>query len=70
MLKQFIKIVHYLPKAEYSNSKGFLVITDEVKVKDKRGTVYADKLLFDIKNQTLNISSLEENSITTNISLK
>ena len=60
----------FAQKAEYSNSKGFLVITDEVKVKDKRGTVYADKLLFDIKNQTLNISSLEENSITTNISLK
>ena len=60
----------FAQKAEYSNSKGFLVITDEVKVKDKRGTVYADKLLFDIKKQTLNITSTSSGNVNANVNLK
>ena len=31
-------------KAEYSNSKSYLIITDNVKVEDKKGTMFADKL--------------------------
>ncbi len=60
----------FAQKAEYSNSKSFLIISDTVKVKDSRGTVFADKLLFDIKKQTLNIASINENKINANINLK
>ena len=57
-------------KAVYSNSKGFLVISDNVTVKDVRGTMIADELLFDIKKQTLNIASFNEGKINANINLK
>ena len=57
-------------KAEYLNSKGFLIVSDNVKVKDIRGTMFADKLLFDIKKQTLNISSLEDEKINANLNYK
>ena len=57
-------------KAMYSNSKGFLVISDNVTVKDVRGTMIADELLFDIKKQTLNIASFNEGKINANINLK
>ncbi|MDC0619112.1 hypothetical protein OAO89_02220 [Pelagibacteraceae bacterium] len=60
----------FAEKAVYSNSKGFLTISDNVIVKDVRGTVYADKLLFDIKKQELNIASFEENKINANVNLK
>jgi lipopolysaccharide assembly outer membrane protein LptD (OstA) len=57
-------------KAEYSNSKGFLIISDKVKIIDIQGTMVADKLLFDIKKQTLNVSSFNDNKINANINLK
>ena len=57
-------------KAMYSNSKGFLVISDNVTVKDVRGTMIADELLFDIKKQTLNIASFNDGKINANINLK
>ena len=57
-------------KAEYSNSKGFLNISEKVRVKDVRGTMFADKLLFDIKKQSLNISSLNDGKINANVNLK
>ena len=38
-------------KAEYSNSSGFLRISEKVKVIDTRGTMFVDELIFDIKNQ-------------------
>ena len=60
----------FAEKAVYSNSNSFLTISDNVIVKDIRGTVYADKLLFDIKKQELNIASFEENKINANVSLK
>ena len=60
----------FAEKAVYSNSKSFLTISDNVIVKDIRGTVYADKLLFDIKKQELNIASFEENKINANVNLK
>ena len=59
----------YSEKAEYSNSKGILLITNKVKVIDPKGTIFADKLLFDIKKQTLDISSFENNEINANINL-
>ena len=57
-------------KAVYSNSKGFLVISDNVTIKDVRGTMIADELLFDIKKQTLNIASFNDGKINANINLK
>ena len=55
--------------AEYSNSKGLLTITDNVKINDNRGNLVADKLLFDLKNQTLNIASLNKDKINAKIRL-
>ena len=57
-------------QAEYSNSKSFLSITGKVKVKDIKGTMFADKLLFDIKKKTLNIASFNDNKINANVNLK
>ena len=60
----------FAQKAEYSNSKSFLTISNNVKIKDIRGTMVADKLLFDIKKQTLNIASFNDGKINANINLK
>ena len=60
----------FAQKAEYSNSKSFLTISEQVKINDVRGTMIADKLLFDIKKQTLEIASFTDNKINANIDLK
>ena len=60
----------FAQKAEYSNTESFLTITEDVKIKDIRGTMVADKLLFDIKKQTLNIASFNDGKINTNVKLK
>ena len=60
----------FAQKAEYSNSKSFLIISNEVKVKDYRGTMFADKLFFDIKKQTLNIASTKNDNVNVNVNLK
>tara|TARA_B100001057_G_scaffold494622_1_gene591612 strand:- start:653 stop:1258 length:606 start_codon:yes stop_codon:yes gene_type:complete len=60
----------FAQKAKYSNSKSFLMITNEVKVKDYRGTVFADKLFFDIKKQKLNIASKKDGKVNANVNLK
>jgi hypothetical protein len=39
-------------------------------VEDIRGTMFADKLLFDIKKQTLNINSFNDGKINANINIK
>ena len=57
-------------KAEYSNSSGFLRISDKVKVKDTRGTMFADELIFDIKNQKLKIASENNNRVKAKIKKK
>tara|TARA_B100002019_G_scaffold113452_1_gene97658 strand:- start:655 stop:1260 length:606 start_codon:yes stop_codon:yes gene_type:complete len=60
----------FAQKAEYSNSKSFLMISNNVKVKDYRGTMFADKLFFDIKKQTLNIASTKDGKVNANVNLK
>ena len=60
----------FAQKAEYSNSKSFLMISNEVKVKDYRGTMFADKLFFDIKKQTLNIAATKNGNVNANVNLK
>ena len=41
----------FAEKAEYSNSKNYLSIYENVRIDDIRGNLIADKLLFDIKKQ-------------------
>ncbi len=59
----------FAQKAQYSNSKSFLMISNNVKIKDYRGTMFADKLFFDIKKQTLNIASFKDDKINANIKI-
>ena len=60
----------FAQKAEYSNQNGNLIISEKVKLEDKQGTIFADKLLFDIKKQTLNVKAFKDNKINGNINLK
>ena len=62
--------VLFAENAEYSNSENFLSISGKVKIEDFKGTMFADKLLFDIKKQTLNITSYDEKKVNANINLK
>ena len=59
----------FAEEAEYSNSKNFITITKDVKIDDPRGNLFADKLLFDIKSQNLNITSFKNSKINANIDL-
>jgi len=60
----------FAEKAKYSNSKSFLSISEKVKINDIRGTMFADKLLFDIKNKTIDIASFNDGKINANVNLK
>ena len=53
--------------ARYSNSTGFLTVSDNVKVRDIQGSLVADKLIFDIKKQTLNIETFNNDRISVNV---
>ena len=60
----------YANKADYLNSTGFLKISEKVIIKDLRGTMFADNLLFDIKNQTLDIASNKDSKINADLNIK
>ena len=60
----------FAQKAEYSNSESYLTVYENVKILDTKGTLIADKLFFDMKNDTLEISSLNNNLVNTNLNLK
>ena len=60
----------FAQKAEYSNSKSYLTVYDKVEIIDTKGTMVADKLFFDIKNGTLDISSKNNNLVNTQLNLK
>ncbi len=57
-------------KANFSNLNSYLEVSENVTVNDKRGVVTADKLLFDIKKQQLDIISFNNNKINAKIDLK
>ena len=57
----------YAEKAQFLNSKNSLVVTDKVKVIDAMETIFEDKLIFDIKSKTLNITSLKNNMVKSKI---
>ena len=60
----------FAQKAEYSNSKSYLKLTEDVHIRDIKGEMFADELFFDIKKKTLNIASYKNNKINSNINLK
>ncbi len=60
----------YAEKAEYSNTQNFLSIYENVRINDPRANLIADKLLFDIKKQKLDITSFIDGKINANIDLK
>jgi len=57
-------------KAEFSNSQSFLTVSEKVKIIDQKGTVIADKMIFDLNTKKLNITSEQNNLIKSNIKLK
>ena len=60
----------YAGKAEFLNSQNALIVSDNVKIFDTKGTMFADKLTFDIKNKTLNITSLKDNVVKSKLNYK
>tara|TARA_B100000963_G_C22475298_1_gene602110 strand:+ start:129 stop:728 length:600 start_codon:yes stop_codon:yes gene_type:complete len=56
--------------AEYSNSKNNLIISEDVKVNGDKGIIFADKLIFDIKEKTLDITSEENKNVNANVNIK
>jgi len=59
----------FAEKAEYSNTQNFLSIYENVRINDSRGNLIADKLLFDIKKQKLDITSFNDGKINANVNL-
>ena len=56
-------------EAVYLNSNGSLKISGNVKLIDSRGKLDADELLFDLKEQSINIVSKKGNYVNTKIDL-
>ena len=59
----------FAEKAEYSNSQSFLSIYENVRINDIQGNLIADKLLFDITSQKLDITSFDNGKINANVKL-
>ena len=60
----------FAEKAHYLNSEGFLKIENNVKIVDVKGTMMAEKLVFDINDNKLNISSSENDRVNANLNYK
>ena len=60
----------FAQNANYSNSNGYVSISNNVIIEDPKGSVFAKKLLFDIKTKNLKISSSQNERVKANISLK
>ena len=59
----------FAEKAEYSNTESYLSIYNNVRINDMRGSLIADKLLFDIKKQKLDITSVNNGKVNANIKI-
>ena len=59
----------YANKAFYSNSESYLSVSDNVRLNDIRGNLIADKLLFDITNKKLDITSFKDGNVNANLKL-
>ena len=60
----------FAEQANYSNSENYLSLYENVRINDIRGNLIADKLLFDINEQNLAITSFNDGKINANINLK
>ena len=60
----------FADEADYSNSNSMISLTKNVKVRDIRGTMVADKILFDIKKKTLKINYFDDKKVNANIILE
>ena len=60
----------FAQNANYSNSGGFVSVSDNVEITDPKGTMFAKKLLFDIKAKTLKITSEKDDKVKANINIK
>ena len=60
----------YADYAEFSNSNNYLKVSNNVKIIDPKGTMLADRLIFDINTKTLKITSLKNNKIKSIINSK
>ena len=60
----------FAQNANYSNSSGYVSISNNVIIEDPKGSMFAKKLLFDIKTKTLKISSSQNERVKANITLK
>ena len=60
----------YADRAEFSNSNNFLTVSENVKIVDSKGIMFADNLKLDIKENTLNINSLENKTVKSKIKYK
>ena len=59
----------FAEKAHYSNTENFLSIYENVRINDIKGNLIADKLLFDITDQKLDITSFTDGKINANVNL-
>ena len=59
----------FAEKAEYLNTKNYLKVYENVRINDIKGNLIADKLIFDITKQTLDITSLGNGKINANVNL-
>lgn len=57
-------------KAEYFNSKNFIEISENVRVNDIRGSMLAEKLIFDIEKKKLNITSSNNKKVKADLNYK
>lgn len=70
VLGNYLNSKLFAQNANYSNSEGFISVSNDVKIIDPRGTIFAKKLLFDIKAKTLKITSKKNEKVKANINLK
>ncbi len=66
---EYLESKLYAGKANYSNSENYLSIFENVKINDIKGNLIADKLLFDISKQKLDITSVNNGKINANLNL-
>lgn len=56
--------------AKYSNVNNNLTISEDVKINSENGIIFADKLIFDIKQKTLDIMAKKNEKINANVNIK
>ena len=69
VIANYLESELFAEKAEYSNTENYLSIYENVRINDIRGNLIADKLLFDIKKQNLDITSFNSGKINDNVNL-